>query len=219
MNVRRIALLCLVLLTAACGRKETIAEKSATAFREAQAKGITAGGDGHDHGHQAAAPSPSTTTDHAAHDGSTAMDHAAHDMDQAAPGAASQRMDHAQHRAAPSIAHAGHEMPARDVAHDQHAGMQHGTTPRAADPHAQHRQPTTPAQADPHAGHTMTTTPAALPATTIPTGAPRTNAEMQRVQPASTLRSDAFDAPAPVSVSEAAKGKQGGAHQGHSQHH
>ena len=45
--------------------------------------------------------------------------------------------------------------------------------------------------------------------------APRSNAEMQRAEPSATLRRDAFDAPAAVSVSEAAKAAQGGGHEGH----
>jgi hypothetical protein len=44
--------------------------------------------------------------------------------------------------------------------------------------------------------------------------APRSNAEMRGVQPASTLQPDAFDAPAPISVSEATKATQGGGHHG-----
>ena len=43
---------------------------------------------------------------------------------------------------------------------------------------------------------------------------PTTNAEMQRVRPAATLKGDAFDAPAAVAVAEAMKASQGGGHEG-----
>jgi hypothetical protein len=43
---------------------------------------------------------------------------------------------------------------------------------------------------------------------------PTTNAEMQRVRPAATLKGDAFDAPSAVAVAEAMKASQGGGHEG-----
>jgi len=119
-------------------------------------------------------------------------------VDHAAMGHAPAVDAHAGHTPA-ATAHAQHGSTAADpAAHDQHAGMQHGAAKAApaADPHAQHRT-------------------AATPAPAIVTSAPRSNAEMQRVQPAATLRGDAFDAPASVSVAEAAKATQGGGHEGH----
>jgi hypothetical protein len=236
MNVMRGMLLAPALMAAACGGEQSVASKSAAAYREAQAKGVpVSGGHAHDHG----AATTSGGMDHSAHGamsaGAAAMDHSAHgtganahagmDHGAAAAGAtdhsghaaagtvdhaamghgtaanahaghtATASNAHAQHGTAPATggAHAGHSTTAGAATHDQHAGMQHGTASPATDPHAQHGTAGAPAIAS----------------------APRSNAEMQRVQPAATLRRDAFDAPAPVSVSEAAKATQGGGHEGH----
>ncbi|HVS30689.1 MAG TPA: heavy metal-binding domain-containing protein [Thermoanaerobaculia bacterium] len=51
--------------------------------------------------------------------------------------------------------------------------------------------------------------------TPLAAAAPRSNTDMQRIEPASTLRADAFDAPAPAAIAEAAKAAQGGGHQAH----
>ena len=139
---------------------------------------------------QHAAHGATPATDHAAMGHGTARDaHAGHT-------ATSATADHAQHRTSgASGGHAAHPPAATSAAHDQHSGMQHGTATSPADPHAQHR-------------------PAAdAPAVvlTAPTGS---NA-MARVRPAATLRSDDFDAPAPVSVEEARKAAGSGEHKGH----
>ena len=47
--------------------------------------------------------------------------------------------------------------------------------------------------------------------------APRSNSEMNRVDPVATLQPDAFDAPAPTAVAEAEKAG-GGGHAGHESH-
>ena len=64
-------------------------------------------------------------------------------------------------------------------------------------------------QQDEHAQHTMTGATTALSSAA---NAPLSNAAMGNVRPAATLQPDPFDAPAPVSVSEAAKAAQGGGH-------
>ena len=227
----RAMLVASTLVVLACGGDDSVASKSAAAYRDAQAKGIPVGG-GHEHGgHEAAtATSGTAAMDHAAH-GAAADPHAGHDMtaagtavDHAAMGHGN--AGHAEHGTTgrASGAHEGHAA-APGAAHDQHAGMQHDTTTAGADAHAQHQQPasaqmehahhgaTPAAGADPHAQHQMAGGPAAPP---IVAAAPRTNAEMRSVTPASTLRPDAFDAPAPIAVSEAAKATQsGGGHEGH----
>jgi hypothetical protein len=175
-----------------------------------------------------------TAADHAAmgHGAPTTNAHAGHaarsgaPMDHSAHGSTSTNA-HAQHGAASAATsgHTGHTATASG-AQDQHAGMQHGTT-AGADAHAQHGQAasgtpmdhsqhaatgsTPAAAADPHAQHRA----GAVPAAPIAATAPRTNADMRRIEPASTLRPDAFDAPASVSVSEAAKAREGGGHEGH----
>lgn len=105
---------------------------------------------------------------------------------------------HAGHSTAPATrdAHAAHGATPAAATHDQHAGMQHGTAAVAANAHAQHGTAAT------------TSAPTIAPA-------PRSNTEIQRARPAATLRRDAFDAPAAVSVAEAEKAAQGGSHEGH----
>jgi Heavy metal binding domain len=200
------------LLAAACGGERSVASKSAAAYDEAKAKGVAVGG-GHDHG----AATTTAASDHSAHGtaadphaghamtaASSTRDRSAHAVDHAAMGHGTSASNaHAQHGGASTAsgAHSRHGTTSRSGAHDQHAGRQHAapsTPSAAADPHAQHRSAA------------ATTAPTA-PAIT----APRSNAEIRRLEPSATLRPDAFDAPAPVSVREAAKASQGGGHEGH----
>ena len=209
MNRYGLALVSAALLFAACGGKDTMASKSAAAYTEAQAKGIAVSG-GHEHGgHEAATASATGTMDHSAHGTGrgAAVDHGAHTTTGGA-------MDHAQHGSTSrtTAGHEAHGTTTGSAAHDQHAGMQHGTPTAAADPHAQHRQPTAPTT---HAGHGAMQQQSAG-ATSVVLTAPTTNAEIARTQPAATLRSDDFDAPAPIAVAEAQKAAAGGGgHAGH----
>ena len=231
MNIMRAMLLAVALVAAACGGEKSVASKSAAAYREAQAKGIPVGG-GHEHGGHAATET-TASADHSAH-GATAtggaMDHSAHGtgadahaghgtargatIDHGAHTATGGAMDHAQHGSTgrTTAGHEAHGATTGSAARDQHAGMQHATPTAAADPHAQHRQPAAPTT---HAAHgAMQQQPAGAPSVVLK--APTTNAEIARTQPASTLRSDDFDAPAPIAVTEAQKAAAGGG--GHSGH-
>jgi len=169
--------------------------------------------------HAAMGHTTSATNAHAGHgtsSGTTATDHAAmgHGTSRTANahgGHTATTNAHAGHgtTASPANAHAGHTAP--PAAADPHA--QHGAQPATAQmDHSQHGAMQTPAtagaNANAHAQHGAAAPPTAAPAL-------RSNADMQRAQPAATLRGDAFDAPAPVSVSEAAKAAQGGGHEGH----
>jgi len=204
----------LVAFGVACGGKRTMASKSAEAYREAEAKGIVASG-GEQHGHAGTAESPSMPApdeDHASmgHGASPAVDHTAHRGMTSAEHASMQHAtaDHRGHAAAPATgsAHEGHVPTSPRPAVDVHA--QHASSPPAAiDPHAQHAQQT--AVSDPHAQHR--TAPAAAVAT-----APISNREIAQTRPASTLQGDEFDAPVPVSVSEASKPAPSGGHGDHS---
>ncbi|HEY0157892.1 MAG TPA: heavy metal-binding domain-containing protein [Thermoanaerobaculia bacterium] len=169
--------------------------------------------------HAAMGHTTGATNAHAGHgttSGTTATDHAAmgHGTSRSATahaGHTPKTNAHAGHgaTAAPADAHAGHTAPT--AAADPHA--QHGAQPATAQmDHSQHGAMQTPAAAgaNAHAQHGVAGT--AVAAVAPP---PRSNAEMQRMQPAATLRRDAFDAPASVSVSEAAKASQGGGHEGH----
>jgi hypothetical protein len=162
------AFLALALL-AACSREPSVAEKSAAAYRDAQAKGTPVGG-GHDHG--APAASTATTVDHSTmdHSAHTTMDHSAHGASTAAT-----TVNHSTHRGAT----------AATVDHSAHRASTAATVD-----HSAHRAGT-PAPPDPHAGHTTPTSGE----TAAPPAVPRTNSEIQRIDPASTLKPDAFDAP------------------------
>ena len=197
-----------------------------TASMDHSAHGTTATGGAMDHsahgtGADAHAGMNHGTTataamDHSAHGGTAVVDHAAmgHGTSRsttAHAGHTATTNAHAGHgaTAAPANAHAGHTAPT--AAADPHA--QHGTHPATAQTdHSQHGSMQTPATAgaNAHAQHgSAVTAPSVAPA-------PRSNADLQRVQPAATLRGDAFDAPAAVSVSEASKAAQGGGgHEGH----
>jgi Heavy metal binding domain len=229
--MKRFPLLAFALLVIACGREQNVASKSAAADHDSHgaAAGTATAMDHSAHGTTAdphaghdMTASGAAVADHSGH-GASGTDHAAMGHRTTASGA------HAQHGTArgTSGGHAGHTTAARTGGHDQHAGMQHGPTAAGPDPHAQHRQPasatavdhsqhtaTSPAPAagaDPHAHHRAAATPAA-PISATP---PRTNAEIGAIRPSSTLQPDAFDAPAATSVSEAAKARQGGGHEGH----
>jgi hypothetical protein len=207
MNVTRSALLLAAALFAfACGRNETVASKSAAAYREAQAKGVPVTG-GHEHGgHDAATSSVATETmDHSAHETGTDP-HAGHDM--TAGGTAGHdahgsmsagdhaKMDHAtmdhatmdhatmDHAAMDHSAmdHAAHgSMPAADHAAMGHAAHSEGA---AMTNHAQHES-TAGAAHDSHAGmqHDM-------PATSMDS-----HAQHQHQQPAAGAPRVALDAP------------------------
>jgi hypothetical protein len=138
------------LLAAACGGKETTASRSDAALREAQAKGVPVGGDGHEHGH-GGDPATTTGVDHSAHgtttDAHAAMDHSTMDHSTMAPA------DHAAmgHATTGAAAHAGHGVSTGTAGHtDAHAG--HGSSSTSASQHAGHSQSSGASSA--HAGHT-----------------------------------------------------------------
>ncbi len=111
----------LAILLAACGGKETMASKSAAAYREAQAKGTPVGG-GDGHGRDHAAASDAAVQDHSAHGMTT---------ETADPRAG---MNHGTMANAPSNAHTGHAAAASPDAHAAHGVP----APAQSDAHAQH---------------------------------------------------------------------------------
>lgn len=227
-------------LTIGCGGKPTMASKSAAAYREAQAKGISVGGDEkHGHGsmtppggdHAAMGHDAVSVPDHAGHSDSTADAHAAHrgmaTPDHAAMGHDTAR-DHGGHAGttARSDPHAGHAMtPSSRTAVDPHA--QHRTQAVSQDPHAGHTM-TEPSREvpDPHAQHRAQAAPdphaehraPVSPRTKVDVAPPASSRDISLTKPATTLRVDEFDAPSPVSVSEAAKPAPAGGHDDHSMH-
>lgn len=255
MSIMRGSLLvALTLFVLACGRDQTMASKSAAAYREARAKGIPVSGGQEHGGHEATATTDtSAAMDHSAQ-GTAAGAHAGHEMSgmTGTAGGGMARMDHAGmghgtqgsmagmdhaamgHTAQGSMTAAEHAAMSRgaqgsmagmdhsamghgttttagSAAADPHAGMEHGTS-TPTDPHAQHQQPT---GVMTHAGHGAMQQPGAS-APRVVLGAPTTNAEIARTQPAATLEPDDFDAPAASAVDEARKAAGGGGgHEGH----
>lgn len=180
----------LAIFAAACGGKETMASKSVAALRQAQAKGtpVTAG---HGHGrHAVESAGDHSTIDHSTMDHST-IDHST--------------IDHA------TIDHAtiAHSTMIR-VDHSKMSGHDHSMTA------AHDRSGTSGADRSTSGAHdhaSMAGRASTRPAAATP--APRSDHEMTRVEPAATLRPDAFDAPAPAAVAEAAKASAGGGGAGH----
>ena len=120
MNRYGLALVAAALLLAACGGKQTMASRSAAAYREAQAKGIPVSG-GPEHGHEAGGAATTSTAsemdhstmEHAAME-HAAMDHSAMDHSTMDHGAMDHgAMDHGSMDPATAdhSAHAGHTMP------------------------------------------------------------------------------------------------------------
>lgn len=226
------------------GAHEMRAARDAHAGHTAPAAGArsTRGEAGHAHDGGAASGTRPPGQPHAAH-GATpaARQHAGGHGEHTA--ATTRRADpHAQHGAAASPEHMQHGTPAtrEHVQHgtrlDAQAQTQHGTVPHDgmqhgehAQPHAQHVAPS----AGAHAGHDMSAARAAIPpgglwgpvpgagaappqiAPALPLApAPERSGEMSRLDPAATLRPDAADAPAAISVIESRK-SAAGAHAGH----
>jgi len=175
---------------AACGGKESMASKSAAAYRDAQAKGVPVGGGGAHGGHQATAtgepgaemkamdPSTMTGMDHSQMAGMThsttsgasktnasAMQHDMSTMSQGSSAKPEGSMAGMQHGAATS---------------GPMAGMQHGSSAPA----------------------------------NLTIGAPTSNSAIASIRPGATLRPDDFDAPVPIAVAEASKAASGTS-QGH----
>jgi hypothetical protein len=201
-----------------CGGEPSVASKSAEAFREAQKKGETPGGDGHGHGHGAMTPGGTHSAPEATHAGhgeehSDAQDHGAAE----APAGGGGHEGHGQEAPAggPAPGHAEH-----GAQHGAHGAT--GAEPHGGD-HAGHgtappQTPSSGAQAhDEHAGHAPSGGEMPFVATApAPVVVPPE-------QPAKTLQPDALDAPAATSVvdaqrsAEMARGMAGG-HGGHGGH-
>ena len=254
-----------LLFFAACGGKETVASKSAAAFREAQQKGTAVGTDGHgDHQHpgSSAASAADTTMTAMDHSTMTGMDHSTMtgmDDSTMTGGPSMAGMDHSKmHPSGQSMAgmdHSKMQSSTQSMAGMDHSKMQSSTQSMAGMDHSKMhssgqsmagmdhskmqpsgqsmagmdhskmqssgqsmagmdhsrmqsgQQPATGMDHSSMAGmqHGAAAAPASAP--------PATSAGINRLRPASTLKGDAFDAPAATAVSEAIKA-QGGGHGG-----
>jgi hypothetical protein len=192
-----------------CGGEQTVASKSATAFREAQKRGETFGSDGHAHGPGAAAPGEELAPAEGVQREEATSGHA-HGAGEESSTAGGMRHE-GEHGGRPDApdehrGHAAMERGRRAAAPSGHAG--HGAMPQEAPPAA-----TPPAG---HAGHAPSPVgaqpaPLAPAPVAVPPG-----------QPAATLRPDPLDAPAATSLAAAqssaamAQEMAGGGHGGHS---
>lgn len=174
-----VAVLAVLVASAGCGGKQSMASKSAAAYAEAKKKGLPISGGEHE-GHAA------TTADGEGHAAMEAMDHAAME------GVDHSKMAGMNHSKMPGIDHskmAGMDhskMPEMD--HSKMAGMDHSKMTgmdHANMPGMQHG--------------------ASSASVAVVTEAPRSSSEVARIVPGETLRSDPFDTPAPIAVAEAAK--------------
>lgn len=182
----------LMLFLAACGGKQTVASKSAKAFREARQNGTPIGGDGHG-GHSASGNDHGAMTDSAGdHATMTGMDHST-----------MTGMDHSTMTVSSQTNTAGmdHSKMNMDGQTDT-AGMQHGNTQQGQQPMAGMDHGSMPGMQH-----------GAGAAGSVVMSVPTTNVEMQQLRPEATLRADDFDAPVPISVSESMKATQGGGHE------
>ena len=254
----------LLLLVVACGGKQTVASKSAEAFREAQKKDVAPGGGTHG-GHSAAAGDHGTATDATGdHATMTSMDHstmstgamagmdhsnmpgtqsgqsmAGMDHSKMRPGQPMAGMDHSKMKPGQSMAGMDHSKmkPGQPMAGMDHSKMQPGESMAGMDhskmkpgqsmagmDHSKMKPDQSMAGMDhskmqsgqpmPGMDHSNMTGMQEGTASRATVNPPTTNAEMQRVRPAATLKGDAFDAPAAVAVAEAMKASQGGGHEG-----
>jgi hypothetical protein len=122
-----------LVLAIGCGGSDSVASKSARAFREAQQRGETFGGDGHAHGHAALAPGAAGESTSA---GEQAMDHAAmgHRAANGGPaGHSTGAMDHST-----MGQRSGSGTKPKPAAAGDHASMGHGTAAQPSSPAMDH---------------------------------------------------------------------------------
>jgi hypothetical protein len=192
----------------ACGGKQTMASKSAAAFDEARKKGVPIASSEHG-GHSVEAgaePSADTVTIVSEHAGMPGMDHGQMSgTDQSA-------MAGVDHPKMPGIEHGTSGATTHDTAVMDHSRMpgMHGSTTAAAS----HDMAGMDHSAMGGMDHSQMPgmqhgSPAAAPLVIAP---PTSNAAIAQTQPAATLQADAFDAPAPTAIEEAAKGASGMSH-------
>jgi hypothetical protein len=174
--IRDTLLIAMSMVVLACGRNETMASRSADAYREAREKGEVVGG-GHEHGgHEVATATGGTAAvDPSAH-AATTDQHAGHDMTShgttgddahvSKPGT-----DHRAHGSMPATDHAAMGHPIISGAHAAHSPArgstmdhgdqgrapgadhtQHGGLSGAGADHSAHAPRATTAAQDPHAG-------------------------------------------------------------------
>ena len=180
----------IAMMLGACGGKQTMASKSAAAYDEARKKGlpVSAGEHGGREAGTAAEPPPAGSAPASEHGSMPGMDHSHMSGMQHGGGNKSQHemagMDHSS-------------MAGMD--HAQMGGMQHGSAGQPHDMSAMQHGSMAGMQ------HGSMTNMQHGSAAQLAIAPPTSNSAIAQTQPASTLRQDEFDAPAPSAVDEAAK--------------
>lgn len=187
---RSFLILTAVALLISCGGRQSVASRSAAALQEAQKKGLPVSGEGHG-GHTATVEGDRDQTGTVDHSAMPGMDHSQ-----------MRGMDHSQMTGAQHGSMAGMQGHTAAMQHDttRTAGMQHDMSSM------QHGSAMIPPGGlwGPVAGSLDVAAPVAAP--TLPIAAsPREAAAISQLKPSSTLRADAQDTPAAVSVTEAQK--------------
>jgi hypothetical protein len=202
----------IVLALAGCGEERSVASKSAAAFREAQKRGETFGGE-HAHGHGVAGGGehvPAESAQNAGEKEDAAAGHVHGAGEKPAAGGPQRHAD--EHGGHAAMEHGRH--PAAPAERHDHSAMEHAA-PGAHAGHGAMARETPPAAVPPvsdHAGHAPTPTgvqsvPSAPPPVAVSPG-----------QPSATLRPDPLDAPAATSVIDAQRAAQEMAGGGHGAH-
>ncbi len=196
--VRSAMAFALVLFVTSCGGKQTVASRSAEAFREAQQKGTPMGGDSHG-GHSAGESTDSSSMKSGDMAG---MDHSKMKSGDVAG------MDHSRMKSGDMAGMDHSKMKSSDMAGMDHSRMK--SSDMAGMDHSKMKS-------GDMAGMDHGSMPGMQPGASEPATmkVPATNSEMKRVSPATTLATDDFDAPSPVSVAESTKTVQSGGHEGH----
>jgi len=199
----RIGYFWLVVATAVlvgCGGKQSVASKSAAAYREAVEKGIPVEGGGHEHGATGKNMSGMEHSEMKGMANMPGMQHGSMQRMKNMPGMQHGSMQGMKNM--PGMQH-GSMQGMKNMPGMQHGsmqgmanmpGMQHGSMQGMANmPGMKHGSPS---------------------AASVIIGAPSTNSAIAQLSPSSTLKEDALDAPAPVAVEEA---KRASSPQGHQQ--
>jgi len=222
----------LILVVSACGGKQTVASKSAAAFRDTQQKGTPPGGDSHG-GHSASGDSTMPAADHSTMTGGGGTDTAGMDHSKMQNGQSTAGMDHSQMQSGQSMAGMDHSKmqngqsmagmdhskmkSGQSMAGMDHSKMQSGQSMAGMD-HSKMQSGQSMAGMDHskmQSGQSMAGmdhSKMGMPGMGDPTSMtpPITNTQIQQIEPASTLKVDPFDAPSGIAVAEAARSVAGG---------
>jgi uncharacterized protein involved in copper resistance len=176
--MNRFLLIAFMAIAAACGGRQSMASKSAAAYRDAVARGVNVGAGEHTHDEHGKAGHEMAAMDHASMPG---MDHMQMNHKSTMP-----EMNHAQmqHGTMSGMDHS--KMQHGAMASMDHGQMQHGSM--GGMDHSQMQHGTMSAMDHSQMQH-------GAPAASVVLSAPVTSSDIAKLSPSSTLRPDEFDGP------------------------